>query len=85
MSGVVYIVDVYLYDANSANAANGFVRSIFAGAFPLFGTYMFEGMGIQWAASLLAFLCVALLPAPFLFYFYGKRIRGMSKFAYDLG
>ena len=85
MSGVVYIVDVYLFDANSAHAANSFVRSIFAAAFPLFATYMFEGLGVQWAMSLLGFLCVALLPAPFVFYFYGKKIRSWSKFAYNLG
>lgn len=43
---------------------------------------MFEGLGVQWATSLLGFLCVALLPAPFAFYFYGEKIRGMSKFAF---
>lgn len=84
MSGVVYIVDVYLSAANSAHAANAFARAAFAAAFPLFGTYLFEGLGVQWATSLLGFLCVALLPAPFVFYFYGKKIRSWSKFAVDL-
>lgn len=85
MSGVIYLVDVYLFDANSAHAANCFVRSAFAGVFPLFATYMFEGLGVQWATSILGFLCVALLPAPFLFYFYGKKIRSLSRFAYNIG
>lgn len=37
--------------AASALAANTFMRSIFGGVFPLFATYMFDGMGIEWAAT----------------------------------
>lgn len=84
MPAVIYLVDVYLYDANSALAANAFVRSLVAAAFPLFSTQMYEKLGVQWATSLLAFLCVALVPFPILFYLYGKRIRGWSKFAMEL-
>jgi hypothetical protein len=46
-----YIVDSYLMFAASAIAANTFMRSIFGGIFPLFATYMFNGMGIQWAST----------------------------------
>ncbi|KAK5708590.1 hypothetical protein LTR17_020528 [Elasticomyces elasticus] len=81
MPAVIYLVDVYLYEANSALAANAFVRSIVAAAFPLFSTYMYESLGVQWATSLLGFVCLALVPAPILFYIYGKRIRAWSKFA----
>ncbi|KAK4556634.1 hypothetical protein LTR86_006205 [Recurvomyces mirabilis] len=85
MPSVVYLVDVYLYDANSALAANAFVRSLVGAAFPLFATSMYTRLGVQWASTLLAFLCLALVPAPFLFYRYGKQIRARSKFAYNLG
>jgi len=85
MPSVVYLVDVYLFDANSALAANSFVRSLVGAAFPLFATSMYTRLGVQWASTLLAFLCLALVPAPFLFYRYGKQIRAKSKFAYDLG
>jgi MFS transporter, DHA1 family, multidrug resistance protein len=71
MPAVIYLVDVYLFDANSALAANAFVRSFVAAAFPLFSTYMYESLGVQWASSLLGFLCLALVPAPLLFYKYG--------------
>jgi DHA1 family multidrug resistance protein-like MFS transporter len=54
-----YIVDAYLMFAASAIAANTFMRSIFGGIFPLFATYMFNGMGIQWASTLVG--CVAVL------------------------
>lgn len=85
MPAVIYLVDVYLFEANSALAANAFVRSFVAAAFPLFATYMYQRLGVQWASALLAFLCLALVPAPFLFYKYGKTIRSKSRFAYDLG
>lgn len=84
MPAVIYLVDVYLFDANSALAANAFVRSFIAAAFPLFSTAMYERLGVQWATSVLAFLCLALVPAPIVLYLYGKKIRSWSKFAFDL-
>ena len=50
-------------------------------AFPLFGVQMYEKLGYQWASSLLAFLTVAMLPFPFIFFRYGKRIRQRSRYA----
>ena len=82
MSGVVYMVDVYMLNANSAIAINTFLRSAVAAGFPLFATYMYEGLGVDWATSLLGFVCVALIPFPLIFWFYGRRIRGLSKFAF---
>jgi DHA1 family multidrug resistance protein-like MFS transporter len=76
-----YIVDAYLMFAASAIAANTFMRSIFGGIFPLFATYMFNGMGIQWAATLLGCVALVLVPMPVVFYIFGKRIRAKSKFA----
>ena len=76
-----YIVDAYLMFAASALAANTFMRSGFGAAFPLFATYMFDGMGIEWAATFLGCLAAVMVPLPILFMFYGKRIRGKSKFA----
>ncbi|KAF2717799.1 MFS general substrate transporter [Polychaeton citri CBS 116435] len=85
MPGLIYLVDVYLFDANSALAANAFIRSVMAAAFPMFASPLFKNLGVRWATSLLGFLCIALAPAPILFYIYGKKIRGWSKYAYDLG
>ncbi|KAF1848813.1 MFS general substrate transporter [Cucurbitaria berberidis CBS 394.84] len=76
-----YIVDAYLMFAASAIAANTFMRSIFGGVFPLFATFMFNGMGIEWASTLLGCVAVVLVPMPVVFYVFGKRIRGKSKFA----
>jgi DHA1 family multidrug resistance protein-like MFS transporter len=76
-----YLVDAYLMFAASAIAANTFMRSIFGGVFPLFATYMFKGMGIQWASTLLGCVALVLVPMPVVFYVFGKKIRAKSKFA----
>ncbi|USP78854.1 hypothetical protein yc1106_06128 [Curvularia clavata] len=76
-----YIVDAYLMFAASAIAGNTFMRSMFGGVFPLFATFMFEGMGIEWASTLLGCVAAVLVPMPIFFYIYGKRIRARSKFA----
>lgn len=39
--------------AASAIAANTIMRSIFGAVFPLFATYMFQGIGINWGETLL--------------------------------
>jgi MFS transporter, DHA1 family, multidrug resistance protein len=50
-------------------------------AFPLFAKFMFKGMGIQWACTLLGCFAALLAPVPVIFYFKGAKIRQMSKFA----
>ncbi|KAM0255793.1 hypothetical protein ACHAQJ_005380 [Trichoderma viride] len=76
-----YIVDAYLMFAASALAGNTFMRSLFGAVFPLFGRQMFNGMHIQWAATLLGCVALVLAPIPFVFYFYGAKIRAKSKIA----
>lgn len=67
--------------AASVLAANSVLRSIFGAVFPLFTTYMYDGLGIHWASSLPAFLALACVPFPFLFYRYGAAIRMRCKYA----
>lgn len=59
----------------------GFVGGSSTAAFPLFGVQMYEKLGYQWASSVLAFLTVAMLPFPYIFFRYGKQIRGKSRYA----
>ena len=67
--------------AASALAANSVLRSLFGAAFPLFTTQMYHNLGIHWASSVPAFLALACVPFPFLFWRYGDRIRHRCKFA----
>ncbi|KAF4306781.1 major facilitator superfamily transporter [Botryosphaeria dothidea] len=76
-----YLVDAYLMFAASAIAANTFLRSLCGAGFPLFATYMFEGMGVQWAGTLLGCVAAVLVPVPILFYLKGAKIRERSAYA----
>jgi hypothetical protein len=76
-----YLIDSYLIYAASALAANSVLRSLFGAAFPLFTSYMYAALGIHWASSVPAFLALACVPFPFLFYKYGAAIRSRCKFA----
>jgi DHA1 family multidrug resistance protein-like MFS transporter len=42
---------------------------------------MFEGMGIQWACTLLGCLAAVMVPVPIWFLLRGAKIREKSKFA----
>lgn len=42
---------------------------------------MYNGLGIQWATTLVAFLTLVCVPIPFVFYFKGSYIRSFSKHA----
>ncbi|ATZ58201.1 hypothetical protein BCIN_16g00530 [Botrytis cinerea B05.10] len=76
-----FLVDAYPLYAASALAANSFMRSSFGAIFPLFGIQMYHKLGDQWATTLLAFLTLVMTPFPYLFFKYGKKIRGHSRFA----
>jgi DHA1 family multidrug resistance protein-like MFS transporter len=76
-----YIVDAYLMFAASAIGGNTFLRSLAGAGFPLFARQMFNGMGIQWASTLLGCVALVLSPIPFIFYFYGAKIREKSNYA----
>ncbi|KAL6703841.1 Cercosporin MFS transporter ctb4 [Coniothyrium glycines] len=79
MQGLNYIVDCYSINANSAVAANTFLRSIFASGFPLFATSMYTKLGVQHATMLLGAFGVVLVPIPVLFFIWGESIRKRSK------
>lgn len=76
-----YLVDAYLMFAASAIAANTLLRSLFGAIFPLFAVYMIDGMGVQWAGTLLGCVAALLVPVPIWFYLRGAKIREKSKFA----
>ncbi|KAK2751167.1 MFS siderochrome iron transporter 1 [Myotisia sp. PD_48] len=76
-----YLVDAYTIYAASVLAANSVLRCLFGAAFPMFTRYMYQDLGIHWASSIPAFLALACVPFPFLFYKYGAIIRKKCKFA----
>ena len=65
----------------SALAGLGLIRNVAGAGFPLFGEQMFTYLGTQWAASLLAFLAILLVPIPFILERYGRALRLRSPWA----
>ncbi|GAA5800268.1 major facilitator superfamily domain-containing protein [Helicostylum pulchrum] len=76
-----YIIDCFSRYVTSALAAKTLIRSGSGAAFPLFIVQMYHGLNNQWASTLLAFIALAIVPIPFVFYKYGARIRASSKSA----
>ncbi|KEF52719.1 uncharacterized protein A1O9_11136 [Exophiala aquamarina CBS 119918] len=76
-----YLIDSYTIFAASVLAANTVLRSLFGAAFPLFTHDMYNVLGIHWASSVPAFLALACVPFPFIFYKYGAQIRAKCVYA----
>ncbi|KAJ6781083.1 hypothetical protein PWT90_03064 [Aphanocladium album] len=80
MSATTYLVDAYTQYAASAVAASTVVRSLGGAFLPLAGRPMFNALDLGWGASLLAFIALAMVPVPAVFYRYGERIRNKRLF-----
>ncbi|KAK0651008.1 major facilitator superfamily domain-containing protein, partial [Cercophora newfieldiana] len=81
ISTLQFTVDTYRGTViASAASANSLTRYGLAGAFPLFAIQMYTNLGINWATSLLGFISLALLPVPWVFFKYGKKIRSHSQY-----
>lgn len=76
-----YLVDTFQAYAASAVAANTFLRSCFAGAFPLVVGPLYHNIGVGPGSTILGGFSALLIPVPFVFYVYGERIRKKSKWS----
>ncbi|KAL4915387.1 MFS general substrate transporter [Aspergillus aurantiobrunneus] len=86
ITGIIYMVDVYMPNANCALSIHVAVRSLVSATFPLWGAGVYEKLGVEWTATLLAGVGVLLMPSPIVFYVYGAKIRSWSRFCdVDLG
>ena len=56
-----------------------------AAGFPLFARQMFNGLGIQWAGTLLGCFAVLMIPIPIAFWRYGAKLRQKSKYSPTMG
>lgn len=76
-----YLVDTFQRYAASAVAANTFLRSVMAAGFPLAITPMYRNIGVGPGQSIFAGFATLLIPVPFFFYVFGRRIRARSKWS----
>lgn len=70
----------------SVFAGNALFRSLMAGAFPLFGRSLFVNLltpkyPVAWGTMVLAFICIAMIAIPVVFYLNGPKLRARSKYA----
>lgn len=84
-SALNYLIDTFQRWGASAIAANTFVRSVLAAVFPLIVPPMYHHLGNGWAFSVFAIFAVMNIPIPFVFWFYGPRIRAMGKYSSNMG
>jgi MFS family permease len=75
MSVQNYLLDTYPKYAASVTAALTVLRSLLGALLPLGGLQMYEALGLGWGNSLLAFVSLAFVPIPVVFYILGERIR----------
>ncbi|KAB8262734.1 major facilitator superfamily domain-containing protein [Aspergillus pseudonomiae] len=78
LPSIAYVVEARPKKAASAVAAHTFLRSLAGAIFPLFASYMFDALGVEWACTLLGCVAALLIPIPLLLYIYGARIRNRS-------
>jgi MFS family permease len=73
--------DCYGENSSSAIAGQGFMRNTLGAVSPLFASQFFHNVGSQYAGLLLAVVATLLTFIPFVFYWYGPRLRARSKLA----
>ncbi|OJJ42364.1 hypothetical protein ASPZODRAFT_155293 [Penicilliopsis zonata CBS 506.65] len=79
MPAQLYLIDLFGSGASaSALAANNVLRFICSTFLPLAGPAMYQTLGYGWGNTLLAFLALAFLPAPVLFYRYGAWLHAKT-------
>lgn len=76
-----YLVDTFQLYAASAIGANTFLRSAFACAFPLIVTPLYHNVGVGPGSSITGGFAALLIPVPFVFFVFGKRIRAKYKWS----
>lgn len=81
----LFMIDSYgpLYGASASGAAM-LSRYTLSAAFPLFSLQMYRGLGVGWATTILALCTLAMAPIPWLFWRFGKGLRGRSKYETSL-
>lgn len=78
-----YVTDLYGPYAASAVASLSLSRTLVAAAFPLFTTQMYEGLGANYATTILAGVATLFAFTPFIFLGFAPKLKKMSSFVED--
>ncbi|GAA6049248.1 hypothetical protein JCM3770_005904 [Rhodotorula araucariae] len=81
ISANTYLAVTFSQYSASAMAAKTFIRSMVGASCVMWVPPVYGAIGNLWAGMIFAFLSVAMMPIPFIFFKYGGKIRGRSKMA----
>ncbi|KAL7651535.1 hypothetical protein ACMYSQ_011244 [Aspergillus niger] len=81
ITGIVYIIDVYMTCPNSAVSIHVVCRSLISSTFALWCTPMYDALGVEWTSTVLGAVALVFMPAPYIFRRYGVAIRKSSRFS----
>ena len=76
-----YLRDSYTSHSWSAGNSMTFLQALFGGVFPIFTTPLYTNMNHNLSTSILAIIATIFCIIPVIFLMFGKKLRGMSKFA----
>lgn len=79
-----YLVDAYRIYSASAMGATSISRSTFGVVLPFAAKPMYEALGVAWACSLLGFASLFMCLIPYVFIWYGERLRASSPMCQEL-
>ncbi|ORX96361.1 major facilitator superfamily domain-containing protein [Clohesyomyces aquaticus] len=75
-----YIIDAYETYAASALASVTLIRYVTAGGMTVVRIPFYKNMGVQYTLKIMGCISALLVPVPYVFFVYGKRIRGWSTY-----
>ncbi|KAL2416517.1 MFS-type transporter kojT [Exophiala dermatitidis] len=75
ISSYAYLIDTYELYAASALVSATFFRYLAAGALVIVSIPMYGNLGVHWSLTLLGCISLLMTPVPYVFYWYGSRIR----------
>jgi len=81
ISSYQHIIDSYESYAASALASATLIRYVSAGGMVEVAIPFYRNVGLHWTLTILACLSALMVPVPYLFYFYGTKLRASSKYA----
>ncbi|KAE8162994.1 MFS general substrate transporter [Aspergillus tamarii] len=83
ISSYMYVIDSYDIYAASALGFMTVSRYCAAGGMTVVGIPFYKNLGVQYTLTILACISALMTPVPYVFWYWGERIRGWSRFAVD--
>ncbi|OGM42746.1 MFS transporter [Aspergillus bombycis] len=83
ISSYMYVIDSYDIYAASALGFMTVSRYCAAGGMTVVGIPFYRNLGVQYTLTILACISALMTPVPYVFWYWGSRIRGWSRFAVD--